>query len=256
MLQSRLLTTIFYYHGCAKAESEGKWTCPMASQPYRNNSRNSLPSYTCFVASVPLHLRGRNPRWITPSTWAWMLSLISPFGLQFSSGQLLSHVRLLATLWTAACQASLSITDSWSSLKLMSIESVMPSNNLILCRPLFLLPSIFPRIRVFSNESKYWSFSFSISPSNEHPGLISFRMDWLDLLAVQGTLKSLLQHHSSKALIFWHSAFFIVQPSHPYMTTGKTIALTRWTFVDKVMSLLFNMLSRLVIAFLPRSKRL
>ena len=139
----------------------------------------------------------------------------------------------------------------------------MPSNHLILCHPLLLLPSIFPSIRVFSNESvfpirwpKYWSFSFNISPSNEHPGLISSRMDWLDLLAVQGTLKSLLQHHSSKASILWHSAFFIVQLSHPYMTTGKTIALTRRTFLDKVMSLLFNILSRLVITFLPRSKRL
>ena len=153
---------------------------------------------------------------------------------------------------TAARQASLSITNSQSLLKLMSIESVMPSNPLILCRPLLLLPSIFPSIRVFSNESalhmrwpKYWSFSFSISPSSEHPGLISFRMDWLDLLVVQGTLKSLLQHHSSKASILWHSAFFIVQLSHPYMTTGKTIALTIRTFVGKVMSLLFNMLSRL-----------
>ena len=146
-------------------------------------------------------------------------------------------------------------------LRLMSIESVMPSSHLILCRPFLLLPPIPPSIMVFSNEStlcmrwpKYWSFSFSISPSNEHPGLISFRMDWLDLLAVQGTLKSLLQHHSSKAPILWHSAFFIVQLSHPYMTTGKTIALTRWTFVSKIMSLLFNMLSRLVIAFLPRIK--
>ena len=138
-----------------------------------------------------------------------------------------------------------------------------PSSHLILCRPLLLLPPIPPSIRVFSNEStlhmrwpKYWSFSFSIIPSNEHPGLISFRMDWLDLLAVQGTLKSLLQHHSTKASILQHSAFFTVQLSHPYMTTGKTIALTRWTFVDKVMSLLLNMLSRLVITFLPRSKRL
>ena len=166
------------------------------------------------------------------------------------------------TPWTAAHQASLSITNSQTLLKVMSIESVMPSNHLILCRhPLLILPSIFPRIRVFSNESalhirwpKYWSFSFNISPSNEYSGLISFRMDWLDLFAVQGTLKSLLQHHSSKALILWLSAFFIVQLSHPYMTTGKTIALTRWTFVGKGMSLLFNMLSRLVIAFLPRSK--
>ena len=145
----------------------------------------------------------------------------------------------------------------------MSIELVMPPNHLILCRPLLLLPSIFPSVRVFSNESalrirwsKYWSFSLSISPSNEHPGLISFRMDLLDLLAVQGTLKSLLQHHSSKASILWHSAFFIVQLSHPYATTGKTIALNRQTFVGKVMSLLFNMLSRLVITFLPRSKHL
>ena len=139
----------------------------------------------------------------------------------------------------------------------------MPSNHLILCHPLLLLPSIFPSIRVFPNESalcirwpKYWSFSFNISPSNEHPGLISFRLDWLDLLVVQGTLKSLLQNHSSKASILQHSAFFIVQLSHPYMTTGQTIALTRWTFVGKVMSLLFKMLSRLVITFLPRSKRL
>ena len=167
--------------------------------------------------------------------------------------QLLSRVWLFETLWTAARQASLSITNSWSLLKLMSIELVMPSNYLILWCPLLLQPSIFPSIRVFSNEwalcirwPKYWSFSFNISPSKEHPGLISFRMDWLDLLAVQGTLKSLLQHHSSKASILQRSAFFIVQLSHPYMTTGKTIALTRWTFVSKVMSLFFNMLSRFV----------
>ena len=145
----------------------------------------------------------------------------------------------------------------------MSMALVMPSNHLILCCPLLLPPSIFPSIRVFSNESalcmrwpKYWSFSFSISPSNEHPGLISFRMDWLDLLAVQGTPKSFLQHHSSKTLTLWCSTFFIVQLSHPYMTIGKTIALTRWTFVGKLMSLLFNMLSSLVIAFLPRNKHL
>ena len=162
-----------------------------------------------------------------------------------------------------ARQASLFIPNSWSLLKIMSTESVMPSNHLILCRPLLLLPLMFPSIRVFSNESvlhirwpKYWRFSFSISPSKEHPGLISFKMDWLDLLAVQRTLKSLLQHHSSKASILRHSAFFIVQLSHPHMNTGKTIALTRWTFVDKVMSLLFNMLSRLVITFIPRSKHL
>ena len=178
-----------------------------------------------------------------------------------SSVQSLSHIRLFGTAWTAARQASLSITNSWSLLKLMSIQSVMPSSHLILCRPLLLLPSILPSIRVFSNESalrirwsKDWSFSFSISPYSEHPGLISFRMDWLDLLAVQGTLKSLLQHHSSRASILRHSAFFIVQLSHPYMIIGKTIALTTRTFVGKVMSLLSNMLSRLAITFLPRSK--
>ena len=181
----------------------------------------------------------------------------------FSSVQLLSHVQLFATPWTIAHQVSLSITNSRSPPKPMSVESMMPSNHLILCRPPLLLPSVFPSIRVFSNEwalrirwSKYWSFSFNISPSNEHLGLISFRMDWLDLLGVQGTLKSLLQHHSSKASILRHSAFFIVQLSPPYMTTGKTITLTRRTFVGKVMSLLFNMLSRLVLTFLPRSKRL
>ena len=178
--------------------------------------------------------------------------------LYISSVQLLSHVQLFATPWIAARQASLSITNSWSLLKLMSIELVMPFNHLILCCPLLLLPSIFPTIRVFSNESalpirwpKYWSFSFNTSPSNEYSGLISFRMDWLDLLAVQGTLKSLLQHDSSKVSIVQHSSFFIVQLSHPYMTTGKTIALTRLTLV---MSLLLNMLSRLVITFLPKSK--
>ena len=170
----------------------------------------------------------------------------------FSSVQLLSRVRLFATPWIAVHQASLFITNFQSLPKLMSIESMIPSSHLILCRPLLLLPPIPPSIRVFSNEStlrmrwpKYWSFSFSISPSNEHPRLISFSMDWLDLLAVQRTLKSLLQHHSSKASILWRWAFFTVQLSHPYMTTGKTIALTRWTFVGKVMSLLFNMLSRL-----------
>ena len=181
----------------------------------------------------------------------------------FSSVQLLSHVLLFVTPWTAAGQASLSIANSRSLLKLMSIESVMPSNHLVLCHPLLLPPSIFPSIRVVSNESvlpirwpKYWSFSFSNSSSNEYSRLISFRMDWLDLLAIQETLKSLLQHHSSKASILQCSAFFIVQLSHPYMSTGKTIALTRRTFVDKVMSLLFNMLSRLVIDYLPRSKLL
>ena len=173
--------------------------------------------------------RGRALNW---GVWAFLIS-------QFSRD------RLFTTPWTAAHQASLSITNSWSLLKLMSIESVMPSNHLILCCPLLLLPSILSSIRVFSSESvlhirwpKYWSFSFNISPSNEHSGLISFRMDWLDLLAVQGTLKSLLQHHSSKALILHHSAFFTVQFSHPYMTTGKIIALTRRTFVGKVISVL------------------
>ena len=182
--------------------------------------------------------------------------------MTFSSVQSLSHVRLFVTPWTAAHQAFLSLTNSLSLLKLMSIESVMPSHHFILCHSLLLLPTIFPNIRVFSNESalcnrwpKYWSFSFNISSSNEHPRLISFRMDWLDLLAVQGTLKSLLQHQGSKPSILC-SAFFIVQLSHPHMTTRKTIVLTRWTFVDKVMSLLFNMLSRLVITFLPRSKHL
>ena len=167
---------------------------------------------------------------------------------QFSSVQSLSRVRLSATPWTAARQASLSITNSQSLLKLMSIESVMPSNHLILCHLLLLPPSIFPSIRLFTNESvlhiwwpKYWSFSFNISPSNEHPGLISFRMDWFDLLAVQGTLKSLLQQHSSKASILLYSVFFIVQLSHPYMSTGKTIALTRWTFAGKEKIMQFNM---------------
>ena len=180
------------------------------------------------------------------------------------SVQSLSRVWLFATPWITACQASLSITNSQSLLKLMSIESVMPSNLLILCHPPLLPPSIFTSIRVFSSRvssshqvaNVFWSFCFNIILSNEYSGLISFRMDWLDLLDVQGTLKSLLQHHSSKASVLRCSAFFIVQLSHPYMTTGKTIALTGQTFVGKVMSLHFNMLSRLVIAFLPRSKRL
>ena len=163
------------------------------------------------------------------------------------------------TPWTAAHQASLSITNSWSLLKLMSIKLVMPSNHLTLCHPLLLPPSIFPSIRVFSSESvfhirwpNYWSFSFTISPSNEYSRLISFRMDWIELFAVQGTLKSLLKHHSSKASILLCLAFFTVQLSHLYITTGKTIALSRWNFVGKVMSLLFNVLSMLVITFFPR----
>ena len=177
--------------------------------------------------------------------------------------QPLSHVQLFVTPWTAACKASLSFTISQDLLKLRSIELTMPSNYLILYFPLLFLPSMFPSIRVFSNESAlcirwpgYWSFCFSISPSNKYSGLISFRIGWFDLLAVQGTLKSLLQHHSLKASILWRSAFFTVQLSHPYMTTGKTIAFTRQTFVGKVMSLLFNMLSRLVITFLPMRKHL
>ena len=183
--------------------------------------------------------------------------------VQFSSVQSLSRVQLFATPCIATRQASLSITNSRSSLRLTSIKSVMPSSHLILCHPFLLLPLTPPSIRVFSNGStlhlrwpEYWCLSFSIIPYKEIPELISFRMDWLDLLAVQGTLKTLLQHHSSKAPILWHSAFFTVQLSHPYMTTGKTIVLTRWTFVGKVMSLLLSMLSRLVITFLPRSKHL
>ena len=182
---------------------------------------------------------------------------------QFISVQSLNHVQFFVIPWTAAHQSSPSITNFWSLLRLITIELVMPSNHFILCRPLLFPPSIFPSIKVFSNESvlhirlpKYWNFNFSISPSNKYSGLISFRMDWLDLLAVQGTLKSLLQYHNSKASILRRSAFFTVQLSHPYMTSGKNIALTRRTFVGKVMSLLFNMLSRLVITFLPRSKHL
>ena len=182
--------------------------------------------------------------WLTTSNLPWFTGLTFKFcSVQFSSVQSLSHVWLYVTQWITARQASLSITNSQSLLKLMPIESMIPSSHLILCHPLLLLPPIPPSIRVFSNESalrvrwpKYWSFSFSISPSNEHPGLISFRMDWLDLLAVQETLKSLFQHHSSKTSILLHSAFFIVQLSHPCMTTGKTIALTRLIFIDKVMS--------------------
>ena len=183
------------------------------------------------------------------------------FSVQFSS--VTQSCPTLCDPMIAEHQAFLSITNSQSFLKLISIESVIPSSHLILCRPLLLLPPIPPNIRDFSNKSilhlrwpKYWSFSFSISPSNEHSGLISFRMDWLDLLAVQRTLKSLLQQHSSKTSILWCSAFFIVQISHPYMTTGKTVALTRWTFVGKVMSRFFKIQPRLVITFLPRSKHL
>ena len=191
----------------------------------------------------------------------WIFSNLGYCSVQFSS--IVSDSLRPHELQHARLPCPPTVTWVESTQKPMSIELVMPSNHLILCHPLLFLPSIFPSIRVFSNESalcirwpKYWSFSFNISPSKEHPGLISFRMNWLDLLAVQGTLKSLLQHHSSKASILQLSAFFIVQLSHPYMTIGKTIALTRQTFVDKVMSLLFNMLSKWVITFLPRSKRL
>ena len=211
--------------------------------------------WMCLACENNINLVGSTECYVSLKFMCW-----NP---QFSSVQLLSCVQLFVTSWIAARQDSLSITNSRSSLKLMSIELVMPSSHLILCRPLFLLPPIPPSIRVFSNEStlhmrwpEYWSFSFSIIPSKEHPRLISFRMDWLDLLIAQGTLMSLLQHHSSKASILRHSAFFTVQFSHPYMTTGKTIALTRQTFVGKVMSLLLNMLSRLIITFLPRSKHL
>ena len=194
--------------------------------------------------------------WVIPVHQPWApVSCIEPgLAIYFSSVQSLSCVQLFVATWSAACQAFLSIVNSQGPPKPMSIESVMPSNHLILWHPLLLLPSIFPSIRVLSKESvfrirwpKNWSFSFNISPSKEHPGLNSFRMDWLDLLAVQGTLKSLLQHHSSKSSILRHSAFFTIQLSHPYMTTGKSIALTRWTFFGKVISLFFNMLSRLVI---------
>ena len=203
----------------------------------------------------------------SPVWSAWQTYCLPLSHHQFSSVQFSHSVtHSCSTLWipwTVAHQASLSITNSQSLLKLMFIESVIPSSHLILCRPLLLLPSIFHSIRVFSNESalpirwaKYWSFSFSISTSNEYSGLISFRMDWVDLLGVQRTLQSFLQHHSSKASILWPSAFFTVQLSHPYMTTGKNLALNGWTFVVKVTFLLFNMLSRLVIVLLPRSKHL
>ena len=208
-----------------------------------------VPALSIFIESELLLLFCHDVTWAFYGNKLFFLMLYSHG--QFSSVQLLSCLRLFATPWTTAHQTSLSITNSWNQPKPMSIESVMPFNHLILCRSLLLLPPIFPSLRVFSNESalciwwpKYWSFSFNISTSNEHPGPISPRMDWLDLLSIQGTLRSLLQHHSSKASILWHSAFFIVQLSHPYMTTGKAIALNKRTFVDKVMSLFFNMPSR------------
>ena len=210
---------------------------------------------TCITHCAELKGRRHKREQVSVHVWAIHSAIQKKLAYykatQFSSVQSLSCVWLFVTPWIAARQASLSITNSRSSPKLTCIESVMPSSHLILWRPVLLLPPIPPSISLFSNEStlcmrwpKYWSFSFSIIPSKEHPGVISFRMDWLDLLAVQGTLKSLLQHHSSKASILLRSAFFTVQLSHPYMTTGKTIALTRRTFVGKVMSLLLNMLSR------------
>ena len=201
----------------------------------------SLNPYLDWIGKVILNSRLEQQKFLPPwLKFSWNIFSYKYDFYQIRSDQSLSHVRLFETPWIAARQASLSITNSRSWLRLMSIESVMPSSHRILCRPLLLLPPTPPSIRVFSNEStlcmrwtKYWSFSFSIIPSKESPGMISFRMDWLDLLAVQGTLKSLLQHHSSKASILWCSAFFAVQLSHPYMTTGKTIALTRRTFVGK-----------------------
>ena len=199
------------------------------------------------------------PCFLLIALYSNLYAILSFIPNRLSSVQWLSCVWIFVTPWTAARQSSLSITNSRTLLKLMSIELVMPSNHLILCHPLLLWPWNFPSIRVFSNElvlyirrPRYWSFTFSISPSNEYSGLVSFRMDWLDPLAVQGTFNSLLQHHSSRPSILLHSAFFIVQISHPYMTTGKTIALTRGTFVSKVISLLFNILSGLGIPFLAR----
>ena len=222
-----------------------RWQPASVFLPGSFHGQRSMAGY-----SPNYHNKSDTTEWLNTQYWI-IIQSTNKWTNQFSSVQSLSHVRLFATPWIAACQASLSITNSHSLLKLMSIKSVMPSSHLILCRPLLLLPQSFPALRSFLMSQLFalggqsiWSFSFSISPSNEHPGLISFRMEWLDLLAVQGTLKSLLQHHSSKAAILWHSAFFTMQFSHPYMTTGKTIALTRWTFIGKVMSLLLNMLSR------------
>ena len=207
-----------------------------------------FPPFYSHRPALNIYLQRNNKGPFSVFETSLLSQIEGPNIVQFTLVQSHSHVQLFATPWTAAPQASLSITNCWSLLKLMSIESLLPSSHLILCHPLLLLPSIFPSIRVFSNESalhirwpKYWSFSFNISPSSEHPGLISFMMDWMDFLAVQGTLKSLLQHHSSKASILRHSAFFIVKLSHPYMTTGKTIALTRRTFVGKVVPLLFKL---------------
>ena len=257
MYRCRLLVNVCWLTGCPT-----RWHCDFLLLTPLYKPLHHAEMQTDFI--VPGWV-GEEPLLLVTVIHAWVpfsiKSLTTSWGLQFRSVQSLSRVWLFVTPWTAARQASLFITNSQSLLKLMSFELVMPSNHLILCHPLLLLPSIFPSIRVFSNESalhirwpKDWSFSFNISPSSEYLGMISFRTDWLDLLAVQGTLKSLLQHHSSKASILQHSASFTVQLSHPYVTTGKTRALTRWTFVGKVMSLFFNVLSRLIIAFLPRSK--
>ena len=249
--------------------AEGCLPCPLPVLSSSNTSFKTLHSWILVLISGSLGLQRLEPGFWYPSQ-----GLKSGCSSESAESQPTDHRgqcccsvpqswRHFVTPWMAARQASLSII-SWSLLKLMSIESVMPSNHLILCHPLLLLLSVFPSIRVFSNElvlciswPKYWSFSFSISPSNKYSGLISFRIDWFDLLAVQGmTLTSLLQHHRWKLSVLQRSAFFMVQLSHPYMTAGETIALTRWIFVGKVMSLHFNMLSRFVIAFLPRSKRL
>jgi len=231
--------------------------------------KNIIQKHICtlkFILSLfTVDKAWKQPKCPSTDEWIkmWCIYIYTHLGesVQFSSVQSLSCLQLFVTPWTAAYQASLSITNTWSLLKLMCIESVMPSNHLILCHLLLLLPSIFPKIMIFSNElvlcirwPKYWTFSFSISPSNEHSELISFRIDWFDLFAVQGTLKSLLQHHSSKASILQHSTFFMVQLSYLYMITGRTIALTRWIFVSKVMPLFFNMLSRFVIMCLSKSK--
>ena len=249
---------------------------PSFGKKLTENSWTIFVSLCLFTVLLQIKVRGcvfqtEKKKWqkqlfrepVSLKIWSYFLLKGNIYNLskniQFSSVQSLSLVWLFETAWIAARQASLSTTNSWSLPKLLSVESVMPSSHLILCCPLLLLPPILPSIRVFSNEStlrmrwpKYWSFSFNVSPSNVHPGLISFRMDWLDLLAVQGTLRSLLQHHSSKVSILWCSAFFTVQLSHPYMTTGKTIALTKRTFVGKVISLLFNMISRLKILIPPK----
>ena len=243
-----LFSTSCKVHLAAPVKSCSYSIIPSSVERSRANSHLSLAVLLNFIYISEQPLAKLASFSINHSSISWLTSTLQVFqqSVQLSSVQSLSHVRLFVTTWTAAHQASLSITNSWSWLKLMSIESVMASNHIILCCPLLLLPSIFPSIRVFSNETvlhikwpMYWSFSFSISASSEYSELISFRMDGLDLFAVWGSLRRLLQHHSLKLSILWCSAFFIVQLSHPYMTTGKTIASTRQTFVGKVMSLLY-----------------